>query len=264
MRLLPTVFLATLLPAATGCVVIPIGDLLKGPALEEVVLVEGDDEKVALIDAETGEILAVMEVHEKYAVDKAIECEQVYRTIDPKHPGVAKVLEQGDVNLAGRVMVLSEGAYPLKYQRLYIRPAESRAMFLEKGWSRVAAFQTRNPMHRSHEHLVKIAVEVTDGAFIHQVLGKLKAGDIPAEVRTRTIQDDDADRGRGSGHGDLRPHPAAAGSDYRRQPGLALAQQLACDDQLLNFGGSLVDPERPHRAVEPVHGVVGQEATPAD
>jgi sulfate adenylyltransferase len=61
-------------------------------------------------------------------------------------------------------------------------------MFLEKGWSRVAAFQTRNPMHRSHEHLVKIAVEVSDGAFIHQVLGKLKAGDIPAEVRTRAIQ----------------------------------------------------------------------------
>jgi sulfate adenylyltransferase len=61
-------------------------------------------------------------------------------------------------------------------------------MFLAKGWSRVAAFQTRNPMHRSHEHLVKIAVEVSDGVFIHQVLGKLKAGDIPAEVRVRAIQ----------------------------------------------------------------------------
>ena len=106
-----------------------------------------------------------MEVHEKYAVDKAIEAEHVYRTIDPKHPGVAKVLEQGDVNLAGRVMVLSEGTYPVKYPNLYIRPAESRAMFLEKGWSRVAAFQTRNPMHRSHEHLVKIAVEVTRRCF---------------------------------------------------------------------------------------------------
>jgi sulfate adenylyltransferase len=69
-----------------------------------------------------------------------------------------------------------------------MRPAESRALFAEKGWSRVAAFQTRNPMHRSHEHLVKIAVEVTDGVFIHQVLGKLKQGDIPAETRTRAIQ----------------------------------------------------------------------------
>jgi sulfate adenylyltransferase len=61
-------------------------------------------------------------------------------------------------------------------------------MFLERGWSNVAAFQTRNPMHRSHEYLVKIAVEVSDGVFIHQVLGKLKAGDIPADVRTRAIQ----------------------------------------------------------------------------
>ena len=129
-----------------------------------------------------------MEVQEKYVIDKAVEAEHVYRTADPGHPGVAKVLAQGDVNLAGRVMVLSEGEYPQKYPDLYIRPAESRAMFLQRGWSRVAAFQTRNPMHRSHEHLVKIAVEVMDGVFIHQVLGKLKPGDIPAEVRTRAIQ----------------------------------------------------------------------------
>jgi sulfate adenylyltransferase len=98
------------------------------------------------------------------------------------------VLGQGDVNLAGPVRVLSEGEYPAKYPDLYIPPVRSRAMFLEKGWSIVAAFQTRNPMHRSHEYLVKIAVEVSDGVFIHQVLGKLKAGDIPAEVRTRAIQ----------------------------------------------------------------------------
>jgi sulfate adenylyltransferase len=146
------------------------------------------DEEVALTDAETGDILAVMQVREKYSIDKHIEAQHVYRTVDPKHPGVAKVLQQGDVNLAGPVMVLSEGDYPVKYADLYIRPAQSRAMFLEKGWSAVAAFQTRNPMHRSHEYLVKIAVEVLDGVFIHQVLGKLKEGDIPAEVRTRTIQ----------------------------------------------------------------------------
>lgn len=148
----------------------------------------GDEEQVALTDAETGEILAVMEVREKYSIDKQLEATHVYRTTDAKHPGVAKVLEQGDVNLAGPVRVLSEGDYPEKYPDLYIRPAQSRAMFLEKGWSQIAAFQTRNPMHRSHEHLAKIAVEVTDGVFIHQVLGKLKAGDIPAEVRTRAIQ----------------------------------------------------------------------------
>ena len=145
-------------------------------------------EEVTLVDAESGEILAVMEVREKYSIDKKIEAEHVYRTGDPKHPGVAKVLAQGEVNLAGPVMVLSEGEYPAKYPDLYIRPAQARAMFLERGWSTVAAFQTRNPMHRSHEHLVKIAAEVSDGVFIHQVLGKLKEGDIPADVRTHAIQ----------------------------------------------------------------------------
>jgi sulfate adenylyltransferase len=146
------------------------------------------EEEVALLDAESGELLAVMEVREKYSIDKQLEAQHVYRTTDPKHPGVANVLQQGEINLAGPIAVLSEGEYPVKYPKLYIRPAQARAMFLERGWSRVAAFQTRNPMHRSHEHLVKIAVEVSDGVFIHQVLGRLKAGDIPADVRTRAIQ----------------------------------------------------------------------------
>jgi len=145
-------------------------------------------QEVALVDGESDETLAVMTVREKYAIDKTSEAEHVYRTTDPKHPGVAKLLQQGEVNLAGPVLVLSEGEYPVKYPKLYVRPAQARAMFSERGWSVVAAFQTRNPMHRSHEHLVKIAVEVSDGVFIHQVLGKLKAGDIPAEVRTRAIQ----------------------------------------------------------------------------
>jgi sulfate adenylyltransferase len=158
------------------------------PVIKELADSISTDEEVTLVDAESGDILAVMAVREKYAIEKLLEAKHVYRTADPKHPGVAKVMDQGDVNLAGRVMVLSEGEYPVKYADLYIRPAESRAMFLERGWSHVAAFQTRNPMHRSHEYLVKIAVEVSDGVFIHQVLGKLKAGDIPAEVRTRAIQ----------------------------------------------------------------------------
>ena len=151
---------------------------------EEIVI----GQEVALIDGESEEILAIMEVTDKYSPDKTIECEQVYRTTDPEHPGVAKVLEQGEINLAGRVKCLSEGEYPEKFPDLYIRPAQARALFEENGWSRVAAFQTRNPMQRAHEHLVKIAIEVTDGVFIHQVLGKLKPGDIPADVRTKAIQ----------------------------------------------------------------------------
>jgi sulfate adenylyltransferase len=149
-------------------------------------LAAGDE--VALADGETGAILGLMTVREKYAPDKGLECEAVFRTRDPAHPGVAKVLAQGDINLAGPVTVLSEGEYPAKYPQLYMRPEEARAEFERRGWHQVAAFQTRNPMHRSHEFLAKIAAEVTDGIFIHQVLGKLKAGDIPAEVRTRAIQ----------------------------------------------------------------------------
>jgi sulfate adenylyltransferase len=143
--------------------------------------------EAALTDGGTGEILGVITLGEKYAVDKEFECAQVYRTTDTAHPGVRKVMEQGPVNLAGRVAVLSEGHFPETYQGLYHRPAETRALFQELGWSRIAAFQTRNPMHRSHEHLAKIAVEVCDGVLIHQVLGALKPGDIPAEVRVAAI-----------------------------------------------------------------------------
>jgi sulfate adenylyltransferase len=143
--------------------------------------------RVALVDGESGDIMGTMTVAEKYAIDKAYECEAVFGTTDPAHPGVAKVLAQGAVNLAGPVTVLSEGPYPAKYPTLYLRPEETRDLFGRLGWSTVTAFQTRNPMHRSHEYLVKIALEVSDGVLIHQVLGKLKPGDIPAEVRVRAI-----------------------------------------------------------------------------
>ncbi len=145
------------------------------------------EEEVALVDSESGEIMGILEVLEKYEIDKEFECNHVFRTTDTEHPGVAKVLAQGKVNLGGKVTALSEGSFPATFQGLYMRPAETRALFAEKGWSRVAAFQTRNPMHRSHEHLAKIAVEICDGLLIHQVLGKLKPGDIPAEVRTKAI-----------------------------------------------------------------------------
>ncbi|MBM3554786.1 MAG: sulfate adenylyltransferase [Alphaproteobacteria bacterium] len=148
-------------------------------------VVEG--ETVALVDQESGEVMGLFEVGEKYTIDKLFECQHIFRTTDPKHPGVAKVMGQGEVNLAGRVIALSEGVYPKQYKGLYYRPAEMRALFAQKGWSRIAAFQTRNPMHRSHEHLAKIAIEVCDGVLIHQVLGALKPGDVPAETRVKAV-----------------------------------------------------------------------------
>ena len=143
--------------------------------------------EVALVDGETDTIMGILTVEEKYTIDRKLECENVFLTDDPDHPGVAKVMNQGAVNVAGPVVVLSEGVYPERYPELYLRPADARALFDERGWSRVAAFQTRNPMHRSHEYLAKIAIEVCDGVFIHQVLGALKPGDLPAEARTRAI-----------------------------------------------------------------------------
>ena len=142
---------------------------------------------IALADPDGGELLATMRVTEKYAIDKAHECASVFGTTDPAHPGVKMVLQQPGLNLAGPVKVLSDGGFRAKYGRLFMTPAETRAEFERLGWSRVAAFQTRNPMHRSHEYLAKVAIETCDGVLVHSLLGALKPGDIPAEVRTRAI-----------------------------------------------------------------------------
>ncbi|MBL0229912.1 MAG: sulfate adenylyltransferase [Moraxellaceae bacterium] len=144
-------------------------------------------EDVALVDSETNEIMGTMTVSEKYSIDKTLECQEVFRTIDAAHPGVKMVMEQGDINLAGTVKVLSQGEFPTKYADTYMTPAQTRALFEEKGWKTIAAFQTRNPMHRSHEYLAKIAVEICDGVMIHSLLGALKPGDIPADVRQEAI-----------------------------------------------------------------------------
>jgi sulfate adenylyltransferase len=160
---------------------------------------EGDE--IALV--KDGETFATMKVSEKYEMsdaDKKWECEKVFKgegeesegdnfwKLAPEdHPGVIMVLAQKEFNLAGTVKVLSEGEYPAEYKGVYLTPAETRAMFEERGWSDVAALQLRNPMHRSHEFLAKIAVEVCDGVLIHSQIGNLKAGDIPADIRVKAI-----------------------------------------------------------------------------
>jgi sulfate adenylyltransferase len=145
--------------------------------------------EVALVDDATQIVMGILLVTECYEFDKEFESERIFGTTDVNHPGVAKVKEQKPFNLAGAVKVIDEGWYPIEFGDLYIRPDESRALFNKLGWSKVAAFQTRNPMHRSHEHLVKISIELTDGVFIHQTLGKLKSGDIPASVRVEAINE---------------------------------------------------------------------------
>jgi len=160
-----------------------------------------DGDEIALV-SEDGEIMATMKVTEKFEMteaDKKYECEKIFmgegtstadefwKIAKDDHPGVQMVMSQKDVTLAGPVKVLSEGDYPTKYPGVYMKPAESRKIFEDKGWSEVAALQLRNPMHRSHEYLCKIAVEVCDGVYIHSLVGNLKPGDIPAEVRVECI-----------------------------------------------------------------------------
>ncbi|OKY76233.1 MAG: sulfate adenylyltransferase [Desulfobulbaceae bacterium DB1] len=158
-------------------------------------------EEIALVCK--GELMATMKVTEKFEMtdaDKKWECEKVFKgegddSADDKfwkvamedHPGVQMVMAQKPVNIAGPVKVLSEGEYPAEYKGVYLTPAETRAMFEERGWANVAALQLRNPMHRSHEFLAKIAIEVCDGVLIHSLIGNLKPGDIPANVRVKAI-----------------------------------------------------------------------------
>ncbi len=146
-----------------------------------------EGQEVALIDDEDDELMGSMVVEEKYTIDKVYECRQVFKTDDIRHPGVAKVMAQGDVNIGGPVKVFSESDYPEKFKGLYATPEETRKLFEEKGWRTIATLQLRNPMHRSHEYIAKIALEICDGLFIHQLIGELKEGDIPAEVRVKCV-----------------------------------------------------------------------------
>jgi sulfate adenylyltransferase len=163
----------------------PIPITLSASAAEAAAIAVGGD--LALLDPDDGSVLATMRVTEKYAIDKAHECASVFKTTEAEHPGVQMVMNQGEVNLAGPVKVLSDGGFNAKYGALFMTPAQTRAEFERLGWSKVAAFQTRNPMHRSHEYLAKVAIEVCDGVLIHSLLGNLKPGDIPADVRTQAI-----------------------------------------------------------------------------
>jgi len=137
--------------------------------------------KVALKDS-AGRLLAILTVQEKYKHDKALEIPNVYRTDDEKHPGVAIVKTQGDWCIGGPIDVINSNYEPefVDYRKT---PAQTRAAFAEKKWSTVAAFQTRNPIHRAHEYLTKVALEMTDGLLIHPVVGETKSDDIPADVR---------------------------------------------------------------------------------
>ena len=113
--------------------------------------------------------------------DKEREAELCYRTTDTEHPGVARLDAQKQMYLAGKVTVFERATPP--FPELAMDPAETRAAFAERGWKRVVGFQTRNPIHRAHEYLTKVALETVDGLLIHPLVGDTKSDDVPAATR---------------------------------------------------------------------------------
>jgi len=146
---------------------------------------EGD--QVALQEEESGNILAILTVESKYSPDKKVEATNVYGTDEDKHPGVAALYGKGEVYLGGPIDVLQLPKHDdfLQYR---LTPEQSRAAFLERNWRRVVAFQTRNPIHRAHEYMQKVAMEICDGLFLHPLVGTTKGDDVPADVRMKTYE----------------------------------------------------------------------------
>lgn len=139
------------------------------------------------LDDPDGKFIGVLQLTEKYTYDKQLEAENVYRTDEEKHPGVKVVYDQGEINLAGPVWLLERSEHP-QFPKYQIDPAASRAMFQEKGWKTIVGFQTRNPIHRAHEYIIKCALEIVDGLFLHPLVGATKSDDIPADVRMRCYE----------------------------------------------------------------------------
>jgi len=139
------------------------------------------------LDDQNGQFVGVLELTQKFRYSKAHEAENVYRTAEDKHPGVAVIYGQGEVNLAGPIWLLERQPHP-QFPKYQIDPAESRRQFAERGWKTVVGFQTRNPIHRAHEYIQKCALETVDGLFLHPLVGATKSDDIPADVRMRCYE----------------------------------------------------------------------------
>jgi sulfate adenylyltransferase len=137
-------------------------------------------DRVALAD-ESGRAVAVLDVEDVFSYDKQREAEQCFRTTEDAHPGVARLYAQKPLYLSGRVTVF-ERAEP-SFPELAFDPFATRAAFAERGWRRVVGFQTRNPIHRAHEYLTKVALETVDGLLIHPLVGDTKSDDVPVSTR---------------------------------------------------------------------------------
>jgi sulfate adenylyltransferase/3'-phosphoadenosine 5'-phosphosulfate synthase len=134
-----------------------------------------------------GRRVAVLEVGDKFVPDKELEAREVYRTTEDKHPGVAYLKASGDVYIGGEIKVLERPFAP-EYPAYHRDPAETRAIFVSRGWRTIVGFQTRNPIHRAHEYITKCALEICDGLMIHPLVGATKSDDVPAPVRVKCYE----------------------------------------------------------------------------
>jgi ATP sulfurylase len=141
---------------------------------------------VALTDGD-GRSLGLLELAEAFEYDKEAEAERVFRTTEDAHPAVARIHAAGEVYLGGEVRVI-DGPVDPPFAAYRLSPTESRAAIAERGWRTVVGFQTRNPIHRAHEYLTKVALEIVDGLLIHPLVGETKSDDTPAAVRMQAYE----------------------------------------------------------------------------
>ena len=155
---------------------------------EQAHQIAGSGGSVALLAAEGAEALAVVRVTGTFKRDKTKEAISVYRTDDGEHPGVKAVVDAGDTCIAGTLEVIALPFHEDFGQNYRLTPAETRAVFAERGWRTVVGFQTRNPIHRAHEYIQKCALEIVDGLLVHPLVGATKADDVPPDVRMRCYE----------------------------------------------------------------------------
>jgi len=154
---------------------------------EDELVAVGSADAVALLSHAGAAPLAILELQEVFRRDREKEALGVFLTEDREHPGVQALHDAGDHCLAGELKVLRLPQHHdfVKYRRT---PAETRAAFAERGWSRVVGFQTRNPIHRAHEYIQKCALEIVDGLLVHPLMGATKGDDVPADVRMQCYE----------------------------------------------------------------------------